>query len=118
MSHSRRKFRVAGRDQLALLCGLWLRFSNEYARNEHECSAKSHLQSCGERWRIHVPVPYPGDDPEFDKDVDNRNPQGQRKIFDKKWEGVARLPQCLRRVCRLAEDDLVGVATACPERTG
>src|ERR1700716_4734062 len=51
------------------------------------------LQSCGERWRIHVPVPHPGDDPEFDKDDDNRNPQGQRKIFDKKWEGVANASQ-------------------------
>jgi len=47
-----------GRDHWALLFGLCLRFSNEHARNEHECSAKSHLQSCGERWRIHVPVPH------------------------------------------------------------
>jgi hypothetical protein len=51
------------------------------------------LQSCGERWRIHVPVPHPGDDPKFDKDDDNRNPQGQRKIFDKKREGMANSSQ-------------------------
>src|SRR6266852_2836725 len=76
-------------------CALWavLTIFQWYARNEHECSAKPHLQSSGERWRIHVPVPHPGDDPEFDKDDGNCNPQGQRKIIDKKREGVANASQ-------------------------
>ncbi len=40
--------------------------SDEDARNEHECSSKSHLRSCGEDWRVHEPVSHPSDDPKFD----------------------------------------------------
>ena len=72
----------------AMLCGHFLRSSDEYARNEHECSAKPHLQSCGEHRRIHKPVSHPCDDPEFDKDDDNGNPQGKLKLLDKEREGV------------------------------
>jgi hypothetical protein len=50
---------------LAMFFRLFLRFSDEDARNEHECSAKSYLQGGGEHWRFHEPVSHPCDDSEF-----------------------------------------------------
>jgi len=66
-----------------MLCGLFLRSSDEDAGNEDECSAKPHLQSCGEHGRIHEPVPHPRDDPEFDKDDGDCNAKGYAKLGDK-----------------------------------
>ena len=71
----------------------FLRFSDENTCEEHQCSAKTHLQSCGEHRSIHESMPDPGDDTEFDKDNGNCNPQGELKLPDKKREGVANASQ-------------------------
>src|SRR5271156_240485 len=70
-----------------------LRFSDEDAGNEHECSAKSHLQSCREHWSIHEPVAHPCDDPEFNENDSNCNPQGDPKLLDKERERVTNASQ-------------------------
>lgn len=65
------------------------RSSDEYAGNEHECSAKPYLQSSGKNRRIHESVSHLCDDPEFDQDDDNRNHQGQLKL---KWHDACSIP--------------------------
>ena len=81
------------RDSLRPILGLALRSSDENARNENERSAKSYLHGGGEDGRVHEPVSHPCDDPEFDQNDDNGDPQGKLKLVDQEREGMANASQ-------------------------
>src|ERR1700704_5833567 len=65
------------------------RATDQDAGNENQDSAQSDLQSSRQSQRLHVAMPDPGDDAQFDHNNQNGGNHSHSEIGDQEWQRVA-----------------------------